>query len=74
MTTTDGGQDETAMCQFRALRRQEGANMLNHTKIRRMADDAGLTELVDAVDEGRYYELVVRYRAESRSDDSSAGG
>lgn len=78
MTNADDARDErpteTAMRQFRALRRREKANMLNRTKIRRLAREAGLNELADAVEERRYYELVDRYRAESRSDDANADG
>jgi len=78
MTCTDGDRDdrptETAMDQFRLLRHAERPNVLNHTKVRRMARDAGLSELADAVDEGRYYDLVARYRAEYGSDDESADG
>ncbi len=78
MTSTNRDRDdrptETAMDQFRLLRHGEGPNVLNHTKVRRMARDAGLSELADAVDEGWYYDLVARYRAESRFDDPDAGG
>ena len=63
---------ETAMRQFVALRRREGTNMLNRSKVGRMAREAGLDELAATVQERRYYELVERYRAESRFDDESA--
>lgn len=73
MTDADDGPDErsmeTAMCQLRVLRRQERTNMLNETKVRRMAREAGLDELADAVEDRRYYELLERYRTENRLDD-----
>lgn len=77
VTNTNGdGDDRTdaAMRQFVALRRREGANMLNRSKIGRLARKAGLDELAAAVEERRYYELVERYRAENRSDDENADG
>lgn len=75
MTNAEGNRDgeeqptETAMRQFRALRQSEKADMLNQRKVKRMAREAGLNELVDAIEERRYYELVEQYRAESRSSD-----
>lgn len=60
---------ETAMRQFRALHQSEKADMLNQRKVKRMAREAALNELVDAIEERRYYELVEQYRAESRSSD-----
>lgn len=75
MTSANGGRDgdeqpiETAMRQFKALRHREQANMLNQTKIRRLARETGLDELATAVEERRYYELVDRYRAECGSGD-----
>lgn len=69
---TDERNDRTdaAMRQFVALRRQEGTNMLNGSKVGRMAREAGLDELAAAVEERRYYELVERYRAENRPDET----
>ncbi|WP_336343190.1 hypothetical protein [Halalkalicoccus ordinarius] len=78
MTNVDEGRDErqpeTAMRQFVALRRREGTNMLNRSKVGRLAREAGLDELAAAVEERRYYELVERYRAESRFDDENVEG
>lgn len=59
--------------QFVALRRGEGTNMLNRSKVGRLAREAGLDELA-AVEARRYYGLLERYQAESRFDDESADG
>jgi hypothetical protein len=65
---------EAAMHQFRLLRRQERLNVLNQTKVRRRAREAGLSELADVVEDRRYYELADRYRAENGFDDASDEG
>jgi hypothetical protein len=63
----EGWSAETAMRQFRALRYDEQLNVLNERKVRRRAREAGMTELAEAVERRRYFELVERYLAECRS-------
>ena len=63
---------ETALRQFKVVRQRERTNMLNRTKVERIARQTGLRELAAVADDGnRYYALLERYRAEGRSDDES---
>lgn len=66
---------DTALRQFKAVRQRERANMLNRTKVERIARQIGLRELAAvAGDESRYYTLLERYRTEGRSDDERTDG
>lgn len=66
---------DTALRQFKAVRQRERTNMLNRTKVERIACQIGLRELAAvAGDENRYYTLLERYCAEGRSNDERTDG
>lgn len=68
----DRKQVDTALRQFQAVRQRERTNMLNRTKVERIARQIGLRELAAIANDGnRYYALLERYRAEGRPDDES---
>lgn len=66
----NGNRTEIALRQFKAVRQRTRTNMLNRTKVGRIARQSGLRELADIADDrGRYYALLERYYAEGRSND-----
>lgn len=52
---------ETVFRQYEQVRRSGVTNMVMETRVRGVAEDMGLDELVEFIDSGDYYDLIEDY-------------
>ena len=53
--------DETVFRQYEQVRRSGATNMVMKTKVRDVAEELGLEELIEFIEAGHYYEIVTNY-------------